>query len=69
MSRFLVFEEETSDSEAGERKPRETRPDRVTASAGDRHIGDVRLKPDLSDGDEPLPIGRDVVRLVDSGMT
>ena len=65
----MVFEEEASDSEAGERKPRETRPDRVTASAGDRHIGDMRLKPDLSDWDEPLPVGRDFVRLVESGMT
>src|SRR5690606_16027156 len=37
-------------------------PDRVTALAGDRQIGDMRLKPDLSDWDEPLPVGRDVVR-------
>lgn len=35
----LGFVEETSGSEAGERRPWETRPDRVTASAGDRQIG------------------------------
>lgn len=35
----LGFVEETSGSEAGERGPWETRPDRVTASAGDRQIG------------------------------
>jgi hypothetical protein len=39
----------------------------LTALAGDRQIGDMRLKPDLSDWDEPLPVGRAFVRLVESG--
>lgn len=59
----LGFVEETSGSEAGERRPRETRPDRVTASAGDRQIGVGRLQPDRVDLDEPLPVGHGVVRL------
>jgi len=69
VSRVSDFEEETSDSEAGERRRRETRPDRVTASAGDRQIGVERLQPDLVDLDEPLPVGHGLVRLVESGMT
>ncbi len=59
----LGFVEETSGSEAEERRPWETRPDRVTASAGDRQIGVGRLQPDLDDVDEPLPVGHGVVRL------
>lgn len=54
----LGFVEETSGSEAGERRPWETRPDRVTASAGDRQIGAGRLQPDLDDVDEPLLASR-----------
>ena len=54
----LGFVEETSGSEAEERRPRETRPDRVTASAGDRQIGVRRLQPDLNDMDEPLLASR-----------
>lgn len=67
MSRCSDFEEETSDSEAGERRPRETRPDRVTASAGDRQTGVKRLQPDLGDLDEPLPLVATSFALAESG--
>ena len=65
----LGFVEETSGSEAEERGPWETRPDRVTASAGDRQIGAGRLQPDVAASfalvdavaDEPLAFDRRLV--------